>query len=201
MLKQLQHKLARLGPWLFYQLGRSWRIRIRGELPRGACVVAFWHGDMLPVWKHFADTQSAALTSQSRDGGLLAQLLGRWGFEIIRGSSSKGGSEALNDMVTALQAGKRVLITPDGPRGPRHEMKPGAVIAAHRARVPLVLCRVHASWVIHGTNWDKFLIPLPFAGIELEFVTLDIAQDADREVLERLNTYSENLLKNLTPLL
>jgi lysophospholipid acyltransferase (LPLAT)-like uncharacterized protein len=201
MLNRLRRYLARLGPALFYHLSRSWRIRIRGELPAGAAIIAFWHGDMLPVWKYFADSQSVALTSRSRDGGLLAQLLARWGFDIIRGSSSKGGSEALNDMVAALQAGRRVLITPDGPRGPRHEMKPGAVIAAHRARVPLVLCRVHASGAIHGTHWDHFLIPLPFAGVELEFVTLDIAQDADRQVLERLNTYAENLLKNLTPLL
>ena len=201
MLTQLRHKLARIGPWLFYQLGRSWLIRISGQLPKGACVIAFWHGDMLPVWKHFANTQSVALISQSRDGGLLGQLLARWGFETIRGSSSKGGSEALSDMVAALQSGKRVLITPDGPRGPYHQMKPGAVIAAHRARVPLVLCRVHAGWRIHGTNWDRFLIPLPLAGIELEFVILDIAQDADRVVLERLNIYAENLLKNLTPLL
>jgi hypothetical protein len=201
MLKKLRHFLARLGPAFFYHLARSWRIRVRGELPQGAAVVAFWHGDMLPVWKHFAASDSVALISQSRDGSLLAQLLGRLGFVTVRGSSSKGGSEALASLVEALQAGKRVLITPDGPRGPRHSMKPGAVIAAHRAGVPLVLCRVRADWSLHGTHWDRFLIPLPFARTELEFVTIDIAPDADRVVLERLNTYAENLLKNLTPLL
>ena len=201
MLKKLRRRLVCIAPWLFYQLARSWRIRVSGELPGGAAVIAFWHGDMLPVWKHFADTQAMALISLSRDGGLLANLVGRWGFETVRGSSSKGGSEALTHMVSALHAGKRVLITPDGPRGPQHCMKPGAVIAAHRAGVPLVLCRVSAGSSIHGSNWDRFLIPLPFASIELEFVTLVIPDQADREKLDRLNTYAECLLKKLTPLL
>lgn len=201
MPKRLRGTLSRLVPFIFFHLARTWRITICGELPTGAAVVAFWHGDMLPVWKHFADTQSVALISQSRDGELLSQLVGRWGFVTVRGSSSKGNREALAAMVDVLGAGRRVLITPDGPLGPRHAMKPGAVVAAHRAGVPLVLCRVKTDWAIHGTHWDQFLIPLPFATIELEFVTIDIAKDADRAVLERLTTYAENLLKNLTPLL
>lgn len=201
MVTKLRQRLARVAPAFFYHLARTWRIRVFGILPEGAAVIAFWHGDMLPVWKHFADTESVALISLSRDGGLLAQLVQRLGFETVRGSSSKGGSEALANMVDALRAGKRVLITPDGPRGPRHVMKHGAVIAAHRARVPLVLCRVNANWAAHGSNWDRFMIPLPFAAIELEFVTLDIPVHADRAVLDRLNSYAENLLENLTPLL
>ena len=201
MLKQLRGTLSSLAPSIFYHLASTWRITIRGEMPAGAAVVAFWHGDMLPVWKNLAATQSVALISQSRDGELLSRLVERWGFVTVRGSSSKGGSEALAAMIDALATGRRVLITPDGPLGPRHEMKPGAVIAAHRASVPLVLCRVKTDWAIHGTHWDHFLIPLPFAAIELEFVTIDIAKDADRTVLERVNTYAENLLKNLTPLL
>ena len=197
----LRRRLARIAPELFYHLARTWNIRIRGEMPEGAAVVAFWHGDMLPVWKRFAETKSVALISQSSDGDLLAQLVTRWGFDLARGSSSKGGSEALAVLVDALNAGKRVLITPDGPRGPQHVMKAGAVVAAHRAKAPLVLCRVKSGWSARGSNWDNFLIPLPFARIELEFITLDIPEDADRVVLERLNTYAENLLKNLTPLL
>lgn len=202
MLKKLRRRLARLGPALLYLLGKTWRIRTEGELPTGTAVVAFWHGDMLPVWKHFAHTQSMAVISLSRDGSLLADLVGRWGFETVRGSSSKGGGEALAAMVETLRSGRRVLITPDGPRGPQHMMKPGAVVAAHRAGVPLVLCRLRdCGWAIRGSNWDRFLIPLPFAAIDLEFVTLDLPADADRVVLDRLNSYAENLLKNLTPLL
>ncbi len=200
MLKKLRRQLARLAPALIYQLARTWRIRVSGVLPTGSAVIAFWHCDMLPVWKHFADTESMALISLSRDGSLLAQLVESWGFETVRGSSSKGGREALANMVNALRMGKSVLITPDGPRGPRHKMKHGAVIAAHRAGVPLVLCRVSVSSAIHGSKWDRFLVPLPFAKIELEFVTLNIPDNADRAKLDRLNTYAEDLLKKLSPL-
>jgi lysophospholipid acyltransferase (LPLAT)-like uncharacterized protein len=201
MLKKLRRYLANRGPAILYHLARTWRIRIRGELPQGAAVIVFWHGDMLPVWKHFADTQAFALVSLSRDGDLFTRLVTRWGFDTVRGSSSKGGAEALLNVVGLLRQGKRVFITPDGPRGPRHVMKQGALIAARRAKAPFVLCRIRCNWAAHGTHWDRYLIPLPFARIELELVTLDIPAGADRVVLDRLNTYAENLLKNLTPLL
>ncbi len=201
MLKALRRRLARLGPALFHLLARTWRIRAVGELPSSAAIVAFWHGDMLPVWKYFADTQSVALISQSRDGGLLADLVGRWGFRTVRGSSSRGGKEALTEIVNAARNGQRVLITPDGPRGPRHVMKRGALLAAHRAGVPLVLCRVNARPVIRGSNWDRFMVPLPFATVQLDFVTLVIAADADRDKLEQLNMYAESSLRHLSPLI
>lgn len=201
MLKKLRRHLARLGPALIYQLARTWRIHGGGAALPSSAVIVFWHGDMLPVWKYFSGAGSVALISRSRDGGLLSALLGRWGFQTVRGSSSKGGREALASLVDAARAGKRVLITPDGPRGPRHEMKPGAVVVAHRAGVPLVLCRVRAAVAVHGTHWDRFLLPLPFAAIELDFVILDIPSGADRETLDRLGSYAQNLLKNLTPLL
>jgi lysophospholipid acyltransferase (LPLAT)-like uncharacterized protein len=107
----------------------------------------------------------------------------------------------LAGLIDTLRSGRKVFITPDGPRGPRHSMKPGAITVARRAGVPLVLCRINAGSAIYGSNWDRFLIPLPFTRIELELITIDIPQGADRAVMDRLNTYAENLLKNLTPLL
>jgi lysophospholipid acyltransferase (LPLAT)-like uncharacterized protein len=201
MLKGARRRLARMGPILLFQLARTWRIRIEGELPTSAAVIAFWHGDMLPVWKHFSETRSIAVISQSRDGGLLADLVGRWGFQTVRGSSSKDGKRVLAEMVNAARAGRQVLITPDGPRGPHQVMKIGALIAAHRAGIPLVLARVSCSRAVHGSHWDRFLIPLPFAKIEIDFATLIIPPDADRDTLDRLNLYAETLLRRLTPLL
>jgi len=201
VLKSARRWLARLGPFLIFQLARTWRIHIEGELPSSAAVIAFWHGDMLPVWKHFSKTQSVAVISQSRDGGLLADLVGRWGFRTVRGSSSKDGKRVLAEMVAAAQAGRRVLITPDGPRGPYQVMKIGALISAHRADVPLVLARVSCSRAIRGSNWDRFLMPLPFAKIEIDFATLVIPSEGDRDSIGRLNLYAETLLRRPTPLL
>ncbi|QDX81787.1 hypothetical protein B9N43_11320 [Denitratisoma sp. DHT3] len=193
MLKSFRRQLAKLGPALFRLLALTWRIRARGPLPPEPAVVAFWHGEMLPVWKHLAARRPHALVSRSRDGGLLTRLLEGWGYTVIRGSSSKGNKEAWTELVTAARR-HRVLLTPDGPRGPARVLKAGAVVAAHRAGVPLYLCRVRCRWAIRGTHWDNFLIPLPGAAIALEFVHLPVPADADRDTIDRLIDEAQQLL-------
>lgn len=193
MFKALRRRLATLGPAAFRLLARTWRLRTHGELPAAPAVVAFWHGDMLPAWLRFAHCNATALVSRSRDGGLLTDLLESWGFTVVRGSSSKGGGEALEEMVEAARRGL-VLVTPDGPRGPACRMKPGAVVAAHRAGVPLYLCRVRTGWAIRGTHWDRFLIPLPFAAIDLDYRRIDVPAGADRQQIDGLIAETERLL-------
>jgi lysophospholipid acyltransferase (LPLAT)-like uncharacterized protein len=162
---------ALLTSFLIRILASTWRVSISGIPPQGASVLAFWHGEMLPIWKYFSRRGAAGLTSLSRDGALLARLLGDWRYELVRGSSSKGAKEALQRF-TQLATTRIALITPDGPRGPRHEFKVGAVVAAARAGVPLVLCRLEASadafWRFERA-WDKFCLPKPFARLRLQF--------------------------------
>jgi lysophospholipid acyltransferase (LPLAT)-like uncharacterized protein len=139
---------------------------------------------MLPIWYTYRSAQASALVSASEDGALLAQFLTDLEFRVVRGSSSRGGREALDDLV-ALARSSTVLITPDGPRGPRHEAKPGAVITAHRAGVPLVLCRaaIHSKRVLG--SWDRFEVPLPFAVIDVVFSEpVSIPRSASREQLD-----------------
>ena len=145
-------------------LAACWRIRIVGDIPDYPCVVAFWHGSMLPVWKVFSHANSTAVVSRSKDGSLLATLLHAWGYRLIRGSSSSGGRETLEEMTAAAQSGT-VLITPDGPRGPKCIAKAGAVVAAARAGVPLLVCSVSISRKIVFKSWDSFALPLQFSGI------------------------------------
>jgi hypothetical protein len=163
-------------------LARTWRFSLRGDVPSSPAVVAFWHDEMLPMWALFArrqgNTPLSALTSLSKDGDILAQLLSDWGYEVVRGSSSRGGKEALEQMV-ALAAHNVLLITPDGPRGPRHAMKAGAVIAAQRADVPLYLCRMAARGHRFARSWDKFLLPYPFARVRIVITKADISSDSE----------------------
>lgn len=161
--------IERVGITLLTILRRTWRIRVRGEIPSSG-VVAFWHGEMLPVWAFFAGHGAVALVSRSRDGQRLAQLLERWGYHCVRGSSSRGGKESLEALITFARHGRLVLITPDGPRGPRGVVKRGAVLCAQHAHVPLHWCTVRCRWAWRfERSWDRFLLPLPFAQIELEF--------------------------------
>ncbi|GAB1429322.1 hypothetical protein MASR2M18_01530 [Ignavibacteria bacterium] len=156
---------------LLRAVAATWRIRLCGTTPSGTCVIAFWHGAMLPVWKFFSKSGAAAVVSRSRDGDILSALLAAWNYRLIRGSSSSGGRETLAAMTEAAATGK-VLITPDGPRGPKCTAKAGAVLAAQRSATKLVCCRVVISRKILLNSWDSFAVPYPFARITI-FTEID----------------------------
>ncbi|MCX6141263.1 MAG: lysophospholipid acyltransferase family protein [Candidatus Kapabacteria bacterium] len=168
-------------------LARTWSVTIEGRFPTGPCIVAFWHGEMLPVWFAFRALRPVALVSPSTDGAILATLLSDWGYEVVIGSSSRGGKEALQVLVEQA-AHNVVLITPDGPRGPAHVAKPGAVIAAHRAGVPLILVRMRSTRTKSFTkSWDRFQLPLPFAQITLHVsAPIDVPAHLSREEIDAM---------------
>lgn len=170
-------------------VARTWRLRVRGMRPSSG-VVAFWHGQMLPVWAIFARQNAIALVSPSRDGDVLAALLERWGYQIVRGSSSRGGRQALEALIEHARAGRLVLITPDGPRGPRGVVKRGAVVCAQQAQVPLVWCSVRCRWAFRSQrSWDRFLLPLPFATVEITIApALDISPTLESDDIAQLCT-------------
>ena len=168
-------------------LASTWRITLRGKLPAQPAVIAFWHGGMLPVWKYFSRSRPVGVTSQSKDGDILAALLESWNYTVLRGSSSKGGSEVLQQMVEHAQQ-HYVLVTPDGPRGPALQFKPGAVVCAQRAEVPVCVIRVECSRAKHlHKSWDNFMIPLPFAEVIITVQqVLTIPTTATREDVDEI---------------
>jgi len=142
-------------------------------------IYCVWHGRILMVpWLNARLRRSdgaravSVLASRSRDGGLIADYAGRFGLEVVRGSSSRGGAGALRALVTAVRAGRDVALAPDGPRGPRGQLGSGIVaLAAITAR---------PAWRL--ATWDEFQIPSPFARAALVFGAMtSIARDADRE--------------------
>ncbi len=122
-------------------------------------ILAFWHGTMLLPWYLHGNPQMTALTSKSKDGDLLARLLKKWKYRVVRGSSSSGGEIALGILVDYAKNNFSVAITPDGPRGPRQKFKAGAVITAKRSGHPLVLVGVGNQRKKVLKNWDEFEIP------------------------------------------
>ncbi|MEP7146432.1 MAG: DUF374 domain-containing protein, partial [bacterium] len=86
-------------------------------------IFIFWHSKMLIGWWLFHNRRSAALVSQSKDGEILNKILIHWDYKVIRGSSSKGGKDALNELTALVRKGFSAVITPDGPRGPLNEIK------------------------------------------------------------------------------
>jgi lysophospholipid acyltransferase (LPLAT)-like uncharacterized protein len=129
-------------------------------------VLCFWHGDQLPllVWKRRRTT--VALVSHSLDGELQAHALPRFGLNVERGSSSRGGARGLRAIVARLVAGEDAAFAVDGPRGPRFFVAPGARVAARLSRGVLVpMGSAAPNGITLEKAWDKFRIPLPFARV------------------------------------
>ena len=135
-------------------------------------VLAFWHGTMLLPWFLHRNDGFAALTSKSKDGDLLAKQLKHWKYKVVRGSSSKGGDVALGIMIDHAKNGYSIAITPDGPRGPEHEFKAGAVITAKKSGVPVVLMGIGIKSKKKLKSWDKFQIPNPFTNVKVIYSDL-----------------------------
>jgi lysophospholipid acyltransferase (LPLAT)-like uncharacterized protein len=126
-------------------------------------ILAFWHGTMLLPWFLQKGKNFSALVSQSKDGELLSRILKKWDYEVVRGSSHKGGEVALGIMVDLAKNKKSIAITPDGPRGPVFKMKAGAVITAKKAQVPLVLVGAGYKKKRVLKTWDSFQVPKFFS--------------------------------------
>ncbi len=132
-------------------------------------ILAFWHGTMLLPWFLHGNLKFAALISKSKDGNLLAKLLKHWEYEVVRGSSSSGGDVALGIMVDFAKNNYSVSITPDGPRGPAHKFKAGAVVTAKKSKVPLILAGIGYKKKKILSNWDKFEVPYFFSKVKVVY--------------------------------
>ena len=159
-------------------------------------VLAFWHGTMLLPWYLHRSQNFAALTSKSKDGDLLAKILKKWNYEVIRGSSSTGGDIALGMMVDYARSKYSIAITPDGPRGPKQSFKAGAAITAKKTGIPLVLAGVGFKRKKILGNWDKFEIPYFFTTAKIAYsdpieITTNLSYDETSALIsqceEKLN--------------
>lgn len=178
-------------------LSKTWRIKVVGQEPKDSAIIAFWHGLMLPVWKYFSKYKPAGVVSRSKDGELLSLLLTQWGYDLIRGSSSKNSKEVL-DEITYIAKNKIVLLTPDGPRGPIYNFKPGAVIATQRSSSELFLCTVEIKCKYSfKKSWDKFSLPLPFSKINLNMTKVgEIPRNCGRDEINSLINQCQDILNS-----
>lgn len=153
-------------------------------------VLAFWHRTMFLPWYLHRNENFTALTSKSKDGDLLARLLTKWKYNVIRGSSSSGGDDALNAMIESAKGGSAVSITPDGPGGPVFEMKAGAVITAKKSGIPLVLLGVGYKKKKVLNSWDRFEIPKPFSSVKAIYsdpiyIDSDLSYDETSDMIKK----------------
>ncbi len=190
----------RLGTWVLYALGATWRVRVHGRqalLDRAPdasrVVLTLWHGQMLPLlWAHRQPT--GVMISEHKDGEIIARIVGTFGFFGVRGSSSRGGTRALLEAVQVLKRGADMAITPDGPRGPRYSFAPGALVLAHRASAPVVSLVAHVDRTWRLRSWDGFEIPKPFARVTIEYGEPVMLDDPDvRTAAARTEEFAQRM--------
>jgi lysophospholipid acyltransferase (LPLAT)-like uncharacterized protein len=122
-----------------------------------------------------------ALVSASQDGAWLSAFFAIAGMNTVRGSSSRLGREAAMALVEVLRAGDDIGVTPDGPRGPCYEIKPGALIVSRRTRTPMVLvgAEFHSAWRLK--SWDRFYLPKPFSRVTMRSIVITPEEMTDRD--------------------
>ncbi len=173
--------LYRLGVPVAMALVRFWWrtcriVRVEGAehaaaaLADGPVVPVYWHQHQLFCVRFLLSQRRYGLAlgfliSPSVDGELPAMLARRAGAHVLRGSSSNTGARALRDYYLALQQGISPAVTPDGPYGPRFGFKPGAIMLAQLSGRPMLPMAFCASRAWRFRNWDRFVLPWPFARI------------------------------------
>lgn len=178
---KIQGRLAR---WLIaFAVGllRIWERTLRFQLDDRAGIAgkpvtqnyigALWHNRLLVfplvLRRFFPNRNGAALISASRDGDLLTDAIERFGFDVVRGSSSRLGASALLQLSDTLAAGRDVVITPDGPRGPAYELGPGIIFLAQKTGAPVLPMNLEYSNCWRFKSWDRFILPRPFSTVRV----------------------------------
>lgn len=179
-------------PSLLRLLARSWKVErldvqhFEQVLAKPGRMATLWHGHMLvplPAHKHM---DMRVLVSPSDDGSLVTMLLERFGYGVVRGSSNKNPARAVREMLTRLREGGWIIITPDGPRGPRHQMNPGPAWMARETGFPVLPCGFACDRSWHLKSWDAFTIPKFGARVAIAYgEPLYVDSEADDEEIRR----------------
>ena len=149
------------------------RAGVIGVPPNERYIGALWHNRLLllpfVIREFLPQRRGAALISASRDGALLADLVERFDFEVVRGSSSRQGATAMRQLADIIARGNDVVITPDGPRGPAYELGQGIVYLAQQSGAAVVPINMEYSSCWRVKSWDRFILPKPFSKVRVTF--------------------------------
>ena len=161
----------------------------------GRAVYASWHQRVVVPVPHLTESNVTVMISQSRDGEYAARFIRAFGFKTVRGSSTRGGSDALSNLIQKLMEGSSGGMVVDGPVGPARVAKIGTVVMASKTGVPIIPLAYGADrcWVLN--SWDRFMIPKPFARVMLRYEEpIWIPASGDREELEPYRQILEDRL-------
>lgn len=190
---------------LFSLIGRTWRFEVIaeegvvpvvfGEKP-GPEIYCFWHQCVLPCTVYFRHSRAIILISKSFDGELITRTLRMFGFDAVRGSSSRGAREGLLGLKHVIESGNTAIFTADGPRGPIYRTKMGPIKLAKLTGAPIGAFHLEPEHAWTMGSWDRFLVPWPFTRIVVSWaqwtrVPTDLPEEEFEQKREELNAAIE----------
>jgi len=200
-----QRIVLRIIIWLGYGfirlIGPTLRVAVSYEegaqpkLDQRPLIASFWHSCMIPATYIFRNMGIRVMSSDSYDGQYMGRIIHKFGFLAVKGSSSRNAVRALLGLRRALEEGWTVGFTLDGPRGPRHKVKPGPVALARSSGLAMTTfyAGVDKAWVLN--SWDRMMIPVPFSRVLVRVGKLiPVPTDASDEDLVR---YTDELQATL----
>jgi lysophospholipid acyltransferase (LPLAT)-like uncharacterized protein len=184
---------------------RTWRYEViaeEGVIPvlcgqkAGPEIYCFWHQCVFPCTVYFRKSHAVILISKSFDGELITRTLRMWGFDAVRGSSSRSAREGLLGLAHIIRSGRTAIFTADGPRGPIYRTKMGPIKLAQMTGAPIGAFYLlpERAWTL--PSWDRFLLPKPFTRICVSWaqwtrVPIDLPLDQFEPKREELNAALE----------
>lgn len=185
-----------LGKWILWLWAQSTRMTVLGEsdyktlkAQKKPVIFLVWHGRIFIVPFFFRKRGIMPLISPSQDGEIVAQIMSRWGYNILRGSGSHTIIGAWNEMIKELKKGGELIIVPDGPKGPNRKMKLGGLKLAQTSGAYLVPFTFSTARKKFLKSWDSFLMFTPFSKVVAIYgqpITVDSNLTSDELENERL---------------
>jgi lysophospholipid acyltransferase (LPLAT)-like uncharacterized protein len=173
-----------------------WDEAARGRLP----IYTFWHDRIFPGTYFFRGRLIVVMTSRSFDGEYIARFIQRLGYGAVRGSSTRGGVGALVEIVRLVRQGCPAAFTIDGPKGPRHVAKLGALLLAKKTGQPVLPFGVNAEHFWQLPSWDRMQIPKPFSRVTVRFAPpILVPADADEQTLDAKRDELQRALELVSP--
>ncbi len=165
----------------------------------GRVLLGCWHQQFfigVRLFRRYRKYKTLVMISRSTDGDIASRVAETAGTYPVRGSSSRGGSPALKEIITRLRSGKVAVHLLDGPRGPAGVVKPGtiAIAAGANAAITPAYIEVDRAWYAH--SWDKYIVPKPFARVTVTFCpVIKLPPDLGAHEYEKHRKYLEDILQ------
>jgi lysophospholipid acyltransferase (LPLAT)-like uncharacterized protein len=179
--------------WLVSGIGAAYVLLVRWTSridrppppPGGPFIIALWHGRLAMLHQlRFGNRALVALISGHRDGQLISKCAWYYDIRTVTGSTTRGGSGAIRQLIRLARQGHSLFITPDGPRGPRMRVNQGIIDIARLSGLPILPAAIGSSGAKELDTWDRFQVPAPFSRIGIRWgEPMHVARDSDAEAI------------------